>query len=145
VYVFTDPGSKLRDFVIALFCQRPVITEEVFVGHNRAMVRDAVKFMRVLNKVRARNPRGKDGYDVKQHLPIVYTSQPGDGAEKQGNMMRTLVHGNNKVDWSKIEYPLPNFLVWGEEWEDAPDRHFFVDAESTLEAAKELRKLLDSM
>jgi hypothetical protein len=52
------------------------------------------------------------------------------------------VTGGEDVDWSKIEYPLPSFLVWGTEWEDLPDMHF-VSEENVRSVAGNVLKQIE--
>jgi hypothetical protein len=143
-YVGTRRNSKLRGFIIALLCQRPPSPAEVFALPPH-ILRDVVDFMHVLNRARMANPKGKDGYNLKRHAHFTFRFQLDDEEEKEGRVMETLIFGNSKVDWSKIEYPLPSFLIWDEEWEDMPDRYFFVDAETVFEAAQKVQEQLESM
>ena len=38
------------------------------------------------------------------------------------------------MDWSRVEYPLPSFLVWGEQWEVLPDMHFVKERDAVAQA-----------
>ena len=43
------------------------------------------------------------------------------------------------VDWQRVRWTLPNFLVWGEDWEDLPDR-CFVKADEVEDGAREVER-----
>jgi hypothetical protein len=140
VYKNTTTGSELRAFIATVFVQRgPPVCKALFSRENERLgfLGDAVGFLRVLNRVRAGNPRGVEGYDLHALFPMVHVYLPGKDAWSPGRVCGSLVTGGRKVEWSKIEYPLPSFLVWGEKWEILPDMHF-VTAEHAVEAAKHM-------
>lgn len=142
VYQHTPPSSKLRGYIIAIFCQRgPRISAETFSPENTKLCffRDAINFFSVLNKVRNGNPQGLDGYDLHGQFPMVHHFAHADRA---GGVMATLLTHGEDVDRSRIKYPLPSFLVWGEKWEHLPDMHFFVDK---VDAAVEGREVLSQL
>ncbi|KAF2243124.1 hypothetical protein BU26DRAFT_437576 [Trematosphaeria pertusa] len=108
VYENTAPGSKLRGFVIAVFCQRPAggqVERRFFrpCYEGLGIFRDALAFLKVLGKV----------------------------------VMNYLVTGGTEIDWRRVEFRLPGYLVWGERGEDLPDG-FFVTEEEAAEAAGEV-------
>jgi hypothetical protein len=130
VYANTPQGAPLLGYVITIFCQRgPPATPAHFspVYEKLGIFRDAALFMRVLSKVRAGNPKGVDGYDLTQEFPLEYTFMPIPDEFGVGQVRGTLVTGGKEVDWSRIEYLLPSFLVWGENWEVLPDMHFVTE------------------
>jgi hypothetical protein len=51
----------------------------------------------------------------------------------EGGELAWLITLGEEVNTSRIEFPLPNFLVWGEKWQDLPEEHYFVGPESVLE------------
>jgi hypothetical protein len=51
-----------------------------------------------------------------------------DHAKSTQRAFKTLVTDGKEVDWSKIEYPLPDFLVFGEKWEVLLDMHLVTEA-----------------
>jgi hypothetical protein len=127
VYKHTLEGSPLRDFIITIFCQRgPLVTLSHFSPENEKLgiLRDAASFMRLLGKVRAGNPKGVHGYGLSKEFPVEYSHTPGQDESTPGHVRASLVTGDREVNWSRIEYPLPKFLVWGEKWEVLPDMHF---------------------
>ncbi|KAG9192585.1 hypothetical protein G6011_11319 [Alternaria panax] len=127
VYENTPVKSTLRDYIITIFCQRgPPITPSIFSpAHERlGIFRDAAEFMRKLNLVRAGNPRGIDGYDIHAQFPIQHTWSQGEDELAPVRVRGCLVTGGEDVDWGKIEYPLPSFLVWSTKWGVLPDMHF---------------------
>jgi hypothetical protein len=131
VYENTEPGCKLRGYIVAIYCQRGAqVSKEVFVPEitGLGIFTDCVAFMRVLASVRRANPRGKDGYNLHEHFTTTY-AQNGDG----GGEVCWLITGGEEVDASGIEYGLPSFLVWDDEWQDLPDEHYFVGMESVVE------------
>jgi hypothetical protein len=96
-------------------------------------------FLRVLGKVRAGNPKGIDGYDLHREFPLVYSPTFGEDGVTVEKLRGTLVTGGKEVDWSRVEYPLPSFLVWGEQWEVLPDMHF-VTEENAVKSAKHVAR-----
>jgi hypothetical protein len=104
--------------------------------------RDAAEFMRKLNLVRAGNPRGLDGYDLYEQFPMQHTWSPSENELAPVRVRGCLVTGGEDIDWSKIEYPLPSFLVWGTEWEDLPDMHF-VSEENVRSVAGNVLKQIE--
>jgi hypothetical protein len=132
VYENTPVGSKLRDYIITIFCQRgPPITPTMFSPDNERLgiFRNAAGFMHKLNLVRAGNPRGTDGYGLHTRFLMHYTWSPGQDELAPVRVRRCLVTGQEDVEWSKIEYPLPSFLVWGTKWEVLPDMHFVCEGD----------------
>jgi hypothetical protein len=131
VYENTEPGCKLRGYIVAIYCQRGEdVSKENFGPEitKLGIFTDLVAFMRVLASVRRANPRGKDGYNIHEHFTTTYTRN-GDAG---GEVCWLLTHGE-EVDPSRIEYGLPSFLVWGDEWQDLPDEHYFVGMGSVME------------
>jgi hypothetical protein len=127
VYENTPSGSPLRDYIITIFCQRgPPITPTMFSPTNERLgiFRDAVDFLRILNIVRAGNPKGMDGCELHTRFPMQHTWSPGQDELAPVRVRGCLVTGGEHVEWTKIEYPLPSFLVWGNKWEVLPDMHF---------------------
>jgi hypothetical protein len=118
----------------------PKITADVFEAENERVriLRDAVTFFRVPDKVHAGNLRGKNGYDLKDCFPVTYRIHPADGSQTPEQVLRTLVSGVEEFEWSRIECPLPSSLVWGENWEDLLDRHFFVDTKAVFGGPNEI-------
>lgn len=58
VYAHTNPKSKLREYVIAIFCQRgPKLTPELLADKDPAIFEDAKALFGVLQKVSQNNPR----------------------------------------------------------------------------------------
>jgi hypothetical protein len=135
VYKNTMVGSVLR----------PPISPALFSRENEKLgiLRDAASFLRVLNRVRAGNPSGVGGYDLHALFPIVHVYFPGKGGFSPGQVRGCLITGGREVEWSKIEFPLPSFLVWGEKWEILPDIHF-VTAERAVEAAKHVAAQIEA-
>lgn len=136
VYENTAPGSKLRGFVIAVFCQRPAggqVERRFFrpCYEGLGIFRDALAFLKVLGKVRRGNPVGRGGYCLERF------KQEG-GLDEEGKVvMNYLVTGGTEIDWRRVEFRLPGYLVWGERGEDLPDG-FFVTEEEAAEAAGEV-------
>jgi hypothetical protein len=127
VYENTPQASPLLRYIITIFCQRgPPVTAAHFspVYEKLGIFRDVALFMRVLSKVRAGNPKGVNGYDLTKEFSFKHTHMPVPDEFGVGQVRGTLVTGGKEVQWSKIEYPLPSFLVWGEQWEVLPDMHF---------------------
>jgi hypothetical protein len=127
VYENTCAGSSLRDYIVAIFCQRgPPITPAMFASENEKLgiFHDASEFLRVLGLVRAGNPKGRHGYDILGLFPVYHTWSPGQDALAPVRVRACLVTGGEDVEWAKIEYPLPSFLIWGAKWEVLPDMHF---------------------
>jgi hypothetical protein len=146
VYENTPVKSSLRDYIITIFCQRgPPIVPSMFSPDNERLgiFRDAADFMRKLNLVRAGNPRGLDGYDLYEQFPMQHTWSPSENELAPVRVRGCLVTGGEDVDCSKIEYPLPSFLVWGTEWEDLPDMHF-VSEENVRSVAGNVLKQIES-
>ena len=145
VYENTPVKSSLRDYIITIFCQRgPPITPSMFSPDNERLgiFRDAADLMRKLNLVRAGNPRGLDGYDLYEQFPMQHTWSPSENELAPVRVRGCLVTGGEDIDWSKIEYPLPSFLVWGTEWEDLPDMHF-VSEENVRSVAGNVLKQIE--
>jgi hypothetical protein len=129
VYQNTRPGCRLRGYVVAIFCQRgPGVAPEMFTPENERLgiFADASAFMRKLGRVRSGNPMHVDGVDLGAVYPSAWSYVPGNRRGEPGRVFRTLVTQGREVEWAKIVYPLPSFLVWGEKWETLPDEHFFV-------------------
>ena len=150
VYNHTHKKSKLRRYIVAIFCQRgPDVTTELFASANvkLSIFRDAVKFFNILNKVRAGNPKGIDDYELPTRFAMAHTYQPSELPNQPSQFFGTLVTGGEEVDQSKIEYPLPSFLIWGEKWQDLPDEHYFVTAEDKFreggETLRQLKRMLN--
>jgi len=144
VYENTAPVSKLRGYIVAIFCQRgAAMTLETFSPEveKLGVFRDAVGFLRVLNRVRAGNPQGVEGYDFCVEADVVHVWD----ARDPSRVVATVVVGAEGVDCSRIRYPLPSFLVWGDKWEDLPDRHFFVHENEAFKGGKEVFKQLRRM
>jgi hypothetical protein len=140
VYENTLEGSPLRHFIITIFCQRgPPVSPFHFssVNEKLGILRDASSFMRVLGKVRAGNLKGINGYDLSTEFPLEYSHTPAKDDLSVGQVRGTLVTGEKEVDWSRIEYPLPKFLVWDEKWEVLPDMHF-VEENDAVDSAKDV-------
>jgi hypothetical protein len=58
VYAHTNPKSKLRGYIIAIFCQRgPTPTKDMLLNTDPAIFADASEFFKVLQKVRMGNPQ----------------------------------------------------------------------------------------
>jgi hypothetical protein len=137
VYTHTSLRSKLRDYIIAIFCQRgPNVSREIFTQEieKLGILKDAVEFLGVLDKVRMGNPKGVEGYDLFGRGRVVYCEENDGG---MGRTMATLVTGRERVDWGRVRYPLPTFLVWGEKWDVLPDEHFFVgEADVAVDGAE---------
>ncbi|KAI4662456.1 uncharacterized protein J4E79_004746 [Alternaria viburni] len=145
VYENTPAGSPLRNYITAIFCQRgPPITPSMFSPENEQLgiFRDAVGFLRTLNLVRAGNPTGTGGYNLHALFPIHHTWSPGEGELAPVRVRGCLVTGGEEVEWIKIEYPLPSFLVWGAKWEVLPDMHF-VSQDGVRAAAQDLLKQIE--
>jgi len=145
VYEHTDPRSKLRGYIIAIFCQRGPDATSALLNTRGEIMTDALRFFAILNKVRAGNPKGIDGYELPPEVTMAHTFQPSTVLGQSGQFFRTLVTGAEQVDASKIEYPLPRFLVWGEKWQDLPDEHFFVTAEDEFQEGEDVLWQLEKM
>jgi hypothetical protein len=154
VYENTTSKYSLRGFIIAIFCQRgpPVTTPGYFSDANAKLgiSRDASVFTRVLNEVRSGNPQGMDGYNLpsqfaEHHMADWNIKYKPDGKidrEKSTKMVfRTLVTGGEEVDWSKVEYTLPSFLVFEDKWEDVPDMHFITQEMAVRDGQEVLRQI----
>jgi hypothetical protein len=79
VYANTSRYSTLRGFVGAIFCQRgSAITADILSleSDKAGIVRDAAAFLHILDRVRAGNSQGKDGYNLTQHFQMTYRTQP---------------------------------------------------------------------
>ena len=142
VYENTPQGSPLLGYIITIFCQRGLsVTPAHFSPEveKLGIIRDASAFLRVLNKVRAGNPKGIQSYNLLKEFPLEYVHTPAEDEFSVGQVRGTLVSGGKQVDWSRIEYPLPSFLVWGEQWEVLPDMHF-VTEERAVQNAKHVGK-----
>jgi hypothetical protein len=71
VYAHTSPTSKLRGYIVAIFCQRgPTPTKEMLLNTDPAIFADANEFFKVLQKVRKGNPQ----LVSKIHLYVICTS-----------------------------------------------------------------------
>jgi hypothetical protein len=102
---------------------------------------DAVAFFRILDKVRAGNPRGKDGHDLNGQFPVTYRMQPARDSQTPSRFFARWCWGVRR--WSGVGLSIRcRFLVWGEKWEDLPDRHFFVDAGPVFEGRNEILQQL---
>jgi hypothetical protein len=154
VYENTAPNSSLRPYIIAIFCQRgPPFTTPGYFSVEHATLgisRDAFQFTQVLSKVRASNPKGKDQYDLSSQFGECFLvdewpkhMQGGafDHAKSTQRAFRTLVTGGKEVEWSKIEYSLPSFLVFGEKWEVLPDMHFVTEAMADRDGMEVLKQI----
>jgi hypothetical protein len=144
VYENTPVWSTLRDYIITIFCQRgPPVTSSMFSPGNERLgiFRDATEFLRKLNLVRAGNPRGVDGYDLHSQFRIQHTWSPGQDELTPVRVRGYLVTGGEDVEWSKIEYPLPSFLVWGTKWEVLPDMHFVCEGDVRSEAENVMKQV----
>ncbi|KAL1800015.1 hypothetical protein ACET3X_000357 [Alternaria dauci] len=145
VYENTPVKSTLRDYIITIFCQRgPPITPSMFApDHERlGIFRDAARFMRTLNLVRAGNSKGLDGYELHEQFPMHHTWSPSEDGLAPVRVRGCLSTGGEELDWSKIEYPLPSFLVWGTKWEVLPDMHF-VSEENVRMAGENVVKQIE--
>ncbi|KAI4697315.1 uncharacterized protein J4E84_000442 [Alternaria hordeiaustralica] len=127
VYENTRAGSPLRNYITAIFCQRgPPITPSMFSPENEQLG----------------NPTGTGGYNLHALFPIHHTWSPGEGELAPVRVRGCLVTGGEEVEWIKIEYPLPSFLVWGAKWEVLPDMHF-VSQDGVRAAAQDLLKQIE--
>jgi hypothetical protein len=90
VYSNTPPHSKLRKFIVAVFCQRSQIQPHFFspLTAGPGIWKDVTEFQKVLNEVRKVSPIGIEGYDLAQAF---FDREP--------------------IDWSRVRHPLPDFLV----------------------------------
>lgn len=93
--------------------------------------------MQVLNRVRAGNPQGVDGYDFYASADVVHMW---DSRDPSRVIATVVVADEEGVDCSRIRYPLPSFLVWGGRWEDLPDKEFFVPENEAFKGEKEVFK-----
>jgi hypothetical protein len=147
VYRTTQPGSKLRGWIVAIWTQRGGdVKKEWFSKENEKLgiFRDAVAFGRVLNRARAGNPVFLDGDMGLEEW--VKTVQVGWGYEEKedGRYVATLTTFGKEVDLSRVEYRLPKHLVWGEKWEDLPDA-FFAGPEDVAVERQEVLAQLEGM
>jgi hypothetical protein len=130
-----EKESPLRSYIIAIFCQRlPTITPEFFSKEYSQITRDALTIFRILNWVRAGNPDGKEGYVLSERYRWDHTFA-------SAQVFGSLHAGGEKVDRTCIEYPLPNYLVWGEKWEALPDAFFVGEKEAMDEGRDVLRQI----
>jgi hypothetical protein len=98
--------------------------------------------MGILRKARAGNPKGINGYDLPTEFPLKYSHTPSQDTCTPRQVRGTLVTGGEEVDWNRIEYLLPNFLVWGENWKVLPNMHF-VEERDAADGAKDVGKQID--
>ena len=128
VYENTVNKSPLRSYIITIFCQRgPTVTPALFrelEGVRKGIWGDASVFLRDLEFVRKGNPKGVRGYDLRVAFPIEHVWIPARDPTEMDQCRGCLVTGGEEVKWSKVEYPLPSFLVWSVGWEVLPDMHF---------------------
>lgn len=128
VYENTAHKSPLRRYIITIFCQRaPPVTPALFresEGLRKGILGDASGFLRKLEFVRKGNPKGVGGYHLRAEFPLEHVWIPARDSTEMGQCRGCLVTGGKQVEWSKVEYPLPSFLVWGAGWEVLPDMHF---------------------
>jgi hypothetical protein len=131
-----EKESPLRPYIMAIFCQRPpAITPEFFSSDNAQIIRDALRFFRVLSWIRAGNPNGKEGYVLSERYRWDHTFA-------SAQVFGSLHAGGEKVDRSRIEYPLPTYLVWGEKWEALPDAFFVDEKEAMVEGRDAQRQIV---
>ncbi|KAF2732988.1 hypothetical protein EJ04DRAFT_524856 [Polyplosphaeria fusca] len=137
VYENTASSSKLRGFITMLFCQRSTPQEAFFEPEiaRLGITEDAVACLKILYKVRMMNPQGINGYDLDKEFPMVWNHSKERGLF-QMRETRDITH---TLDRKRLRFPLPNYLVWGENWESMPDRFFVSAAESA--AAEESKQL----
>jgi hypothetical protein len=83
--------------------------------------------------------KGIDGYNLATEFPVEYSYAAAKDGVGLGWVKGTLLTGGKEVDWSRVEYPLPSFLVWSEQWEVLPDVHF-VKEQDAVAQAKEVWK-----
>ncbi|KAF2684452.1 hypothetical protein K458DRAFT_487334 [Lentithecium fluviatile CBS 122367] len=128
VYENTSPGSKLRRFVIAIFCQRAKPQPQFFHAQYEVLgiLCDGAVFLKVLEKSAMQSPCA--------HRVSQTQSSDGEGRE-------ILVHDDanpDQMNWMKVEHPLPEHLVWDEWGKDLPDDTCFVTEEEGLLGAVEV-------
>ena len=111
VYDNTEMGSLLRGFIIKIFCQRGP-------GSAKEIFQNGIEKLGVLR-------------DESAFLWVLH------GVRKENSKLVE----DGEVDSRRVEYPLPEFLVWGEKWETLPDMHF-VGAEGALGAAEDVARQL---
>ncbi|KAF2260704.1 hypothetical protein CC78DRAFT_571012 [Lojkania enalia] len=133
VYQHTPPSSKLRKFVITLFVQRSEPQTHFFAPQYAQILRDCVREMKWLHRVRLQNLEGVEGYVLEEEFKAVRWVNK----EKRRVEMWYVTEGK-MVEVKKLRFPLPAYLVWGENWEALPDG-FFVSAGESSEGAVELR------
>ncbi|KAF2649111.1 hypothetical protein K491DRAFT_611465 [Lophiostoma macrostomum CBS 122681] len=90
VYSNTPTHSKLRKFIVAIFCQRSTTQPHFFspLTSGLGIWEDVTEFQKVLNEVRKVSPVGIDGYDLAEAF-----------------------FNHDPIDWSRVRHPLPEFLV----------------------------------
>jgi hypothetical protein len=135
VYESTTPTCSLRKFIIAIFCQRTEPLKHFFRPEfeNLGILRDAAAFLKVLEKARHKFPSGGDAGALESGWSGRYRWR----SDEQGNP--TFAYGGDAlsaVDWSKVEYGLPAYLIWDEHGGVFPDE-FFVTPEEAWQAAQE--------
>jgi hypothetical protein len=82
VYAHTERGSRLRGYVVALWCQRGgKITPEMWAkGHRiRGFWADVVAYMRVLEVVRRRNAAVLRRDRGEERIPVEFLARGGEG------------------------------------------------------------------
>ncbi|PSN68774.1 hypothetical protein BS50DRAFT_599262 [Corynespora cassiicola Philippines] len=131
VYENTPPGCKLRGFIVTIFAQRATPQPSFFAPRvaRLGILADAVKVLRMLDRVRRGNPKGKGGYDLTRFPTVWGTDERGEPTHLYYLARR------EEVDWSRVEYRLPSYIVWGDglgkfAWEDLPDRFFVGEGEA---------------
>ncbi|ORX98119.1 hypothetical protein BCR34DRAFT_577481 [Clohesyomyces aquaticus] len=129
VYRSTPADSALRRFIIAAFVQRGSLERRIF--HAKYLLpglwTDAVNFVRMLHNVRRDNLKGVEGYNLEDICDIVYDPEAG--------YRYLTIRGGMELDGTKIRYPLPENVIYGENWEQMPDC-FFVTPLHSFEGAQ---------
>jgi hypothetical protein len=160
VYTHTDSSaarSKLREFIIAIFCQRGKVVPASFrVAAENAhlgIMRDCVRFLQIFvpptvvpdaqTAARWEEEAGGIGGPVSRYrwasdakgFPVFVCHDMFDGEEK--------VHDRG-VKAKKGEWPLPEYLMWDAQGTGLPDE-LFVTPEEALGAAGDVVAQMEGM
>jgi len=142
VYERTGEGSKLRSFIVAIFCQRGRPEAHFFDARYEGLgiMRDAARFL--YNFVPPPIPDGATLSDWKGEVNHGYRW----GRDKKGFpvFVSSTSSADLKNDQTEVEGDgaLPDYLVWNKQGETLPDE-FFVTAEEGLLGAAEVARQLE--
>ncbi|KAF1948254.1 hypothetical protein CC80DRAFT_459523, partial [Byssothecium circinans] len=136
VYDSTEPGDKLRGFMVAMFAQRSTVAPHFFTEKYEGLgiLRDTAGFLKVLGEVRRRRGAGRKGFALDQ----VFVKE-GEEGDKDGDMPSLPPPSTSLLKLRILTlHSMPWYLIWGPDEADVPDKYFFLTEEEGIQGARDV-------